>query len=213
MKKSRMLLLVLALLMSFAACGSETPPEPAETAGVPTAQEAEHAAGTDAGGEGIDTDENLLTGDITLPPSFFEGEDMAAFDPDAYAEEQRFQKAVLNSDNSVTVTMTKARHRELLAEMADSLETSFAAMMGAEDTPYIENITHTDDFGEITVDVNRAGYEAVVFELTPFALGMSGMMYQVFTESEPHVEVIVRDADTGDVIHSAVYPDDMDQGE
>jgi hypothetical protein len=36
---------------------------------------------------------------------------MSDFDSDQYAAEQGFTKAVLNEDGSVTVTMTKAKHK------------------------------------------------------------------------------------------------------
>ena len=156
-------------------------------------------------------DENLTTVDITLPATFFEGKDMSTFDPDAYAQEEGYKKAVLNEDGSVTVTMTKAKHKELLKELTSEYETAFAAMVESESTPYIKSIKHSDNFDTFTVEVERAAYDAAAFELTPFTLGFSGMMYQVFSGDEMHVEVTIKDVATGDVIKTVVYPDDMDE--
>ena len=131
---------------------------------------------------------------------------MSDFDPDAYCHEQGFEKAVLNDDGSVTVTMTKAKHEKLLHEMSDSLDASFAEYIGSEDTPYIMGITHSDNFDNIEIIVSRTEYENT-FDVTPFAVAISAMMYQVFLDMDYHVEVSVVDADTGDVINTTVYPD------
>ncbi len=215
MKKLWISLLVVSLVLIVSSCGKNTESDPALPSAAPSeaAEETDAAATepapTDTENQGITTDENLLTVDITLPASLFEDQDMATFDPDAYAEEQGFKKAVLNEDGSVTVTMTKAKYRELLEEMTQSYEESFSEMIESESTPYVKAISHTDDFGTITVDVDRAAYEAGFLDMTPFVVGMTGMMYQVFLDGEPHVEVIMRDADTGETIKSTIYPDDM----
>lgn len=203
--------LSLAMIASLAACsGGGTPPAspPAGTPPVVTAPAASGAPAETPGG-GVQVDEGLLAVEITLPASFFEDTDMTAFDPDQYAEKQGFVSAVLNDDGSVTVKMSKAKHNELLAALTKQCDESFSAMVRAEDSPYIKAITHTDDFSVITAQVDRATYEAEVINFTPFILGMSGMMYQAFTKGSPRIEIIIKDADTGDTITSSVYPDDM----
>jgi hypothetical protein len=199
--------LVVLLLLSVSACGKTK--DSASAPASPEAAAIEAPTPTNTGSQGITTDENLLTVDITLPVFFFQNEDMATFAPDAYAKEQGFKKAVMNDDGSVTVTMTKAKHKEMLKEMETTCEEGFADLVEGESTPYVKAISHTDGFDTITVDVDRAGYEAAVIDLTPFAVGFSGMMYQSFVEGEIRVEVIVRDVDTGETIGTTVYPDDM----
>jgi hypothetical protein len=213
LKKLWTALLIVSLILSLSSCGKGVENSPAQPSAQPPAEteEADTAAPmpADTGSQGITTDENLLTVDITLPASLFEDQDMTTFDPAAYAAEQGFKKAVLNEDGSVTVTMTRAKHKELLEVMTQTYEESFSEMIESESTPYIKAISHTESFGTITVDVDRAAYEAVFLDLTPFAVGMAGMMYQAFLEGEPHVEVVMRDAETGETIRTAVYPDDM----
>lgn len=203
-KKALELLIVLSACFILAGCGGDAnvdvPIEAGDISPVPSA--------TSTGG--VEVDDGLLSVDITLPASMFDGQDMSAFDPDAYAEKQGFQKAVLNEDGSIVVTMSKTKHKELLEQMAAQYNDTFSAMVGAEDTLYIKSIAHTDNFSEIIVEVDRAAYEAENFDLTPFTLGMSGMMYQVFSGDELHVEVIIKDSATGDVITSSIYPDDID---
>lgn len=211
MKKIVSLLLAACITISLlAGCGG-TVPETTAPATIPTSPSVPETTApetTSAQTEalGIDTDENLFTVDITLPASLFEGEDMSEFDTDAYAEENGFIKAVVNEDGSLTVTMTKARHTELLEEMAQSLDESFAAFVEAADTPYIKEITHNDDFSSIEIKVVRADYENT-WDMTSFSVGISAMLYQAFLDVEYHVEVSVIDVDTGDVISAAIYPD------
>ncbi len=198
MKRTFCIGLALVMVLGFSACVSSAK----------TAPDNQEESSTQSK---VVVDENIITVDVTLPATFFEGKDMSTFDADAYTQEQGFKKAVLNDDGSVTVTMTKAKHWEMLEEISNQCDTSFAEMVESENTPYIKNITHSENFNTVTVDVDRAAYEAATFEMTPFTLGLSGMMYQVFSGDDQHVEVTIKDVDTGDVINNIIYPDAMNQ--
>ncbi len=192
------IILALVLILSFAGC-AQTDADPGTTGSTAGSTEGTTEA------QGIEVDENLLTVDITLPASMFEGEDMSTFDADTYADEQGFVSAKVNEDGSVTVTMAKAKYNALLKEMADSLDTAFAEFVNSEDTPYIKEITHNDDFTEVTMKVDRAAYENA-FDFTTFAIGLSVSVYQVFTETESHVDIMLVDADTGETFDTVSYP-------
>ena len=154
----------------------------------------------------INTEEKLFTVEITLPASMFEGEDMSDFDTVEYAKENGFISATLNADGSITITMSKAKHNELLVEMSKSLEDTFSGYVDAADTPYIKEITHNGDFSSIVIKVNKEAYEHA-FDFTAFAVGISAMYYQAFLDMEYHVEVSIVDVDTGDTISTTNYPD------
>lgn len=196
-KKLTSIILSLLLILSFTGCAQS---------GANSTAGNNNGATTESTAAKIDTDEKLLTVDITLPASMFEGQDMSAFDADAYADEQGFLSAKVNEDGSITVTMTKAKHTEMLDEMATSLDTTFAEFVNGEDTAYIKEITHNDDFTTVTMKVDKAAYENA-FDFTPLAIGMSVAMYQAFTETEYHVEISIVDAATGETINSITYPD------
>ncbi len=166
----------------------------------------DNGATTESTAAKIETDEKLLTVDIKLPASLFADEDMTKFDADAYAIEQGFKSAKVNEDGSVTVTMTKAKHKELLKEMADSLDANFKEFVNGENTSYIKEITHNENFTTVTMKVDKAAYENA-FDFTPLAIGMSVAMYQAFIETEYHVEISIVDAATGAAINSITYPD------
>lgn len=196
-KKVTSIILAILLILSFTGCS--------QSAADPTTDNNDVST-TEATSAQIETDEKLLTVEITLPASLFEGEDMASFDTDAYVKEQGLISATVNTDNSVTVTMTKSRHKELLDEMTTSLDTTFAEFVNGEDTAYIKEITHNDDFTAVTMKVDKAAYENA-FDFTPLAIGLSVAMYQAFTETEYHVEISIVDVATGEAINSITYPD------
>lgn len=196
-KKLTSIILALALILSFAGC-TQNDTDPTDGSNSVATEGSTEA-------QGIEVDENLLTVDITLPASLFEGEDMATFDTDAYADEQGFASAKVNEDGSVTVTMTKGKYNELLDEMAASLDTTFAEFVTSEDTPYIKEITHNNDFTAVTMRVDRAAYENA-FDFTTFAIGLSVAMYQAFTETEYHVDITIVDDATGETIDTVTFP-------
>ena len=190
-------LIVLFIIVAMLVCGCSA---------APAAGGDSSGATTESTSSKIETDEKLLTVEIKLPASLFEGEDMTKFDADAYANEQGFKSAKVNEDGSVAVTMTKAKHKELLKEMADSLDASFKELVNGETTPYIKEISHNENFTAVTMKVDKAAYENA-FDFTPLAIGMSVSMYQAFTETEYHVEISIVDAATGAAINSITYPD------
>lgn len=202
MKKLIAMIMALCMVASlFVACGNDTPSTSLDGGNTDTTG----SGSTDTTSSGdIEVDENLLTVEITLPASFFESDE--DFDADTYAQEQGFSSAKVNDDGSVTVTMTKGKYKEMLQEMSDSLDESFAELVGAEDTPYIKEITHNDDFSSVTVKVDREAYENA-FDMTPFVIGLSTMFYQAFLEMEYRCEISIVDAATGSVINTTVYPD------
>lgn len=150
--------------------------------------------------------------EITFPAALFANVDMSTFDADSYAKDNGFLSAAVNSDGSVTVTVSKDQYEEILQETAKSLDETFSKLIEAEDTPYIKDITHSDDFRTVEVNVIRADYEST-FDLTPFVIGISVMTYQAFLGIDPHVEISIVDVDTGDTIHSTVYPDALENAE
>jgi hypothetical protein len=159
---------------------------------------------------GISVDEGILNVEITFPASLLSNTDMSTFDADAYARENGFIKAVVNEDGSITATLSKSRHQEILEEYAAEVNKTFTEMIGSEDTPYITGVTSNSDFTSVIVDVDRIGYESV-FDLTPLAIGFSSMYYQVIAGLELHCEITIRDNVTLETITSVIYPDAWQQ--
>ncbi len=215
MKNICTFLLAAIILLSLTACGSSastTSPAASDNAGNTATVESGEASAEENQSEqqtssgAVQVDDGLLNITITLPSSYFE--DMTDFDPDTYANEQGFKEVVVNEDGSVSITMSKSKHNELMTEMKTSLDQTFMDLVEAEDTPYIKAVTASDGYTTVTVDVDKAGYESA-FDMTPFMIGISAMMYQQYDGSELHCEVIIRDFDSGETLKSIVYPDAM----
>jgi hypothetical protein len=156
----------------------------------------------------ISIDKNLLDIEITFPASLYSDTDMSTFNTEAYVQENRFKKVVVNDDGSLTITMSRSRQKELMEEFVTEIEESFAEMIEAENTPYISNITNEADFRKVIVDVDRVGYESA-FDLTPISIWFEVYFYQSLAGIDYHCEVIVRDMDTKEIIKSLVFPDDL----
>ncbi len=159
----------------------------------------------------VAVDDNLLTVSATLPAVVFRYNDMSDFNTDNYAAENKFIKAVRNNDGSLTITMTKARYKEALAEITASTEKSFSELVGAESTPYIKAVTHTDNYATVTVDVDKDGYDSYWSDVAPFIIGISVISYQSFAGLNQHCELIVRRVDTKEKLESMIFPDAFDQ--
>ncbi len=157
---------------------------------------------------GISIDKGLLNVDITLPPSLFSDTDMSTFDIDAYVKEAGFKKAVINEDGSITATMSKSRHKEILEEFSAEVKQTFNELIGFESTPYITGVTSNSDFTKIIVDVDRVSYESA-FDLTYFAIATPSFFYQAIAGIEYHCEITIRDGATQETINSVIYPDAM----
>jgi len=212
MKNICTFLLAVIMLLSLTACSSstnkESPSASDNTATVEsdeTLSQEDQAEQQTSGGK-VQVDEGLLNVTITLPASYFE--DMTDFSPDTYANKQGFKEVSVNEDGSISITMSKTKHNELMAQMKASLDQAFMELIEAEDTPYIKAITSPDGYTTVIVDVDKAGYESA-FDLTPLAIGSLVMIYQQYNGSELHCEVIIRDVDSGETLNSVVYPDAM----
>jgi hypothetical protein len=224
-------ILIVCLIANLVACSSSPPattqqPAAAAPTNAPTTQPAaaaptntptpqptataEPPKGTPTSTEGgVKVDEGLFDVTITLPSSFFIDEDMSKLDLDAYSREQGFRRTVVNGDGSVSITMSRIKHNQMMAEMKASIDRTFDELVREKNTPYIEAISSTDGYSTVTVDVDKAGYGAAL-DLTPVLVGISAMLYQQFAGTHPHCEIIIKDVDSGAILLSVTYPDALD---
>ena len=144
-----------------------------------------------------------------FPALMFQGMDMTVFNPEEYAADNGFETAVLNADGSMTVTMTQENYDTLLQQAANSIEETVAGYIGGKNTPYIQSVSHTQDYSSFTVDVDRAAYESAIVDKTPMVLGTAAMMYRVLSSGGMRTTITIRDMDTGQTIRTTTYPDDL----
>jgi len=173
-------------------------PEPTQTkTSAPTEQES----------EGVQVDEGLLNVTVTFPASFFE--ELTDFDPDTYTEEQGFKETVVNEDGSITVTMSKRRHNELVDEMETAINETFEEIINSDDAPYVQEITASKDYRTVTVVVEKEAYESA-WDFTPLSIWFSVYFYQMIKGEDYHCEVIIEDIETGETLKTVIYPDALE---
>lgn len=211
-----MVLLLMMTILFLAACSSSSDSK-AEDA-TTNNQEVQDATETEQKdseskeekGQSIGVDKGLFNVEVTLPASFFEGEDIDQAIADAKAE--GVGEVIKNDDGSVTYKMSKATHKEMMAELETSVQESLEEMKISEDFTSIKDVTGNKDYTEFNLVVDQAAYESSFDGFAIFGLGMLGMYYQVFdgTDAEnARVEVTVEDEATGEVIGTSVFPDDL----
>lgn len=211
MKKLIALLAMLALLL--AACGNEK-----TTSEIEVMNESQTASGSTEGEAeeseeegGVNVDKGLFSVEVTLPASFFEGEDVA--ETVANAEKNGFGEATVNDDGSVTYKMSKNKHKEMMAELATSVEETKTELVESGDFPSIKSVETNKDYTSFTINVDRAAYENSFDAFATMSVGVVGSYYQAFNGVKAeNMEVLieVKDVDTGEVINSVVYPEALE---
>lgn len=124
-------------------------------------------------------------------------------------KEDGYLSAVPNTDGSVTLTMTKAKRSEMMAEMKQSIDDNIQKSIGDDGFQSIKEVTYNDDVTEFTVKVDREAFEGSWDGLSALTYAFCGAAYQYYSGvSDPRVVVNYIDADTGEVISTSTYPDD-----
>ena len=161
--------------------------------------------------ESVGVDKGLFNVEVTLPPSFFEGEDIDTAIAEAKAD--GIKEATKNADGSVTYKMSKDKHKEMMSEMEVGVK-EYMDELVTEDYPSIREVTANKEYSTFTMTVDKALYEDSFDGFASMGLGMMGMYYQVFNgvDSEnTKVEINVQDEATSEVFETMVFPDDLEE--
>lgn len=207
MKRIGVLLLLLGLL---AACSSDNQSEnegnnadaEVEDTGV---EEKEQE-------EGIEVDKGLLNVEVTLPASFFEGDDIEEVIAEAKAA--GVSKVTRNEDGSLTYKMSKSKHKEMLGEMEESIIEYVEELENDDDFPSIKEISYKKNFQEFTLKVEREVFENSFDGFATLGLGFTGIYYQVFAGGDLEKDKVIihlQDVSTGENFDSIVYPDALEE--
>lgn len=222
MKKILAMFLALCMLLSMAACGAEeekaleveTPnaeqdvqPTPEQDAEPAPEQDTEPTPEADGGIGDIEVDENLIDVEITLSADYFEGE--TEEDIKAEAQEQGFKDCKVNEDGSVTYTMSKAKHKEMLAQMKSEMGEMLDDMVNGEGkVPAFVSVEYNDNFSVIDIFVDPAVYTPMD-TMYALVLFLVGAYYQAFEgAAEEDVDVVISFIDNTDgetVLDSSSY--------
>lgn len=200
MKKLPTLALALSLSTFLVACGEENEPEMEEPADVEPEQETENDESSEA-------EQDSSTVEITIPADLIDPEDKGTEIEEA--EEAGVSDVEENEDGSITYTMSKEVHDEMMADLSDEINENIDEIK--EDPGYssIEDVTANDSFTEFTLIVNQEEFEKGFDEFASFGLGVLGSYYQLFdgVESEEYnVKVEVEDVDSGEIFDTIEFP-------
>lgn len=155
----------------------------------------------------IEVEENLFTVKLTIPAEYI-GETTQE-ELDAGAQEYGYQ-ITLNDDGSATYLMTKAQHKEMLADLAAQINNSLDELVGSDNYPNFTDIKANSNFTEFTVTTKSTELD-MVESFSVMSFYIYGGMYNIFTGEEvSNIHVDFVNADSGEIISSA---DSSDMGE
>ncbi len=175
-------------------------------------EEKQEGKKTEETGGALEVDIGLLNVEVTIPSTFIEAEDID--NVVAKAKEDGIKDVTKNADGSVTYKMSKAQHKEMMKEMKTNITTYVDELINDEDFTSIQDIKHNATLTEFTVVVDKAAYENSFDGFATLGLAMSGMYYQAFDGTSGdrlNVTVYSKDASTGAIFGTAVYPDVLEE--
>lgn len=216
MKKFAMMLAASGLALAACSSDNTSETEQEEKTGntEEVAQESKTTEETEASkeGEGVNVDKGLFNVEVTIPASFFEGEDLEQVA--ANAEAENVKEAKVNEDGSITYKMSKAQHKEMMAELETSIEDAKNDITESGDYPSIQSIEASKNYDKFTVSVEREAFENSFDGFATMTLGIIGSFYQLYDGAKAdNYEVVIelKDAESGEVFNTITYPEALEE--
>lgn len=209
MKKCLRLLVLTSLFLMISACSSEAGSTNHSSQGEDKIEEVNQSAE-----QSIKVDKKLLNVEVTLPAMFVEkgeemGEVLKLTDED---KENGISKKVENADGSITFTMSKAKHKEMLQEMQTGAEDVINELLNDENFTSFKELTFDKKLRNLKVSVNREAFENSFDGFGVLGLVFYSLFYQVLdgrTEEEIQMDVTYIDVLNQEVFDTARFPDDI----
>jgi len=179
----------------------EAPPPESETEKVVEEDMAEDK------GESIEVDKGIFSVEITLPASFFEGQDVSDISNELKDDDIN---VTINDNDSVTYKMSKSKHNEFMDELNKNQIEYIEEIKNSEDYKSIKDITHNKTFSKIVLLVDQEAFENSFDGFAAFGLGITSLYYQLFNGVSPEdykVTIYFKNVETGEIFGDVVYPD------
>lgn len=216
--KKKLLALAFASTLILGACaGEDTDTENNRNADENQEDVSEDRDNEENNNEGVEVDKKLVNVEITLPATLLELDENEEIDIDEMKEEAKengIKDVELNDNNSVTYTMSKSTHRELLAEMEKEVEETIEETIDSEDFSSIKDIKANKNYDKYEVLVDKEAYENSFDGFGILGVAFTSMYYQLFEGVNPEdYEVIIEleDEESGEIFDTIVYPDALDE--
>lgn len=205
----KLLILPLTLLLGFllVACSQDK-----ESDSGKKTDNSENTAEETSKEESLKVDKGLLNVEVTIPASFYEGQDIDKAITEA--KKEGIKEAIKNDDGSVTYKMSKSVHKKMMKELEESVLETVEEIKTSDDFTSIKDVTYNKSFTEFTLTVNKEEFESSFDAMASMGLAIVGMYYQLFGGTDPEkfkVTVIFKDESNGEVINTVVYPDDLNE--
>ena len=195
--------LFLVPLFILSACGNDE-----------KSKDKEDVSKNDGETQSVEVDKGLLNVEITLPAAFIDEEEENHEKMIADAKADGVKDVIVNDDGSLTYKMSKAKHKEMLAEMETGLLETIDEIKDGEDFVSIKDVKYNKSFSEFTLVVDQEMFENSFDSFASMGIGMSAMFYQLFTGAgvdDLKVTIDIKDEESGEVIETVVYPDEFDE--
>lgn len=181
-----------ALALCLTACGGGA----ASSAAVVS----DAAASTSAGEDGLNVEKNIFSVTLTYPASMVdEGTTQDSLNNEISGIDG-IKSATLNEDGSVTYIMTKAYHKQIMDDMAQTIDESMAEMVSSEDYPNFTKVEANEDYTVFTVTTKSKAL-SLDESLSLLQFYTEGAFYNVVSGNDAdsiHVDFV--NADTGEII-------------
>ncbi|WP_231514929.1 hypothetical protein [Oceanobacillus salinisoli] len=218
------LLILFALMLFLAACGGneetvESTNENESDNQVESAESEDNVEETDKmkekdSEESVEVDKGLMNVEVTIPSTLFETQNQDIDQVIADAKESGIKEVIENNDGSLTYKMSKSKHKEMMADLENQLNTTIEEVKNSEDFVSIQDVNSDKSFSEFTMSVDQEAFENSFDGFAALSLGISGMLYQLFDGVDPEnykVTIFVENVDTGEVFDTITYPEDLEQ--
>lgn len=163
--------------------------------------------------DSVEVDKGLLTVEVTIPASFYEGEDVNVEEIITEAEKDGVKKVTKNEDGSLTYKMSKSQHKKMLKDMESEIQQTIKEIESNEDFTSIDSIKSNQSYDEFTLSVNQSEYENSMDGFATLGLAMQSMFYQLFSgvdEEDYQVTIHLKNKNTSKVFDTVVYPDALE---
>ena len=150
---------------------------------------------------------------LTLPKKFFEEQTEEEIREDADGEE--IKEVEINDDGSVTYTLSKERHKEIVDDFKTEIDQAVEDIQNDEDYPSIKKIEMKNDYAAYDIYVDRTTFENSMDMLATITLYIGSSYYQGFSGYGDQIKVTLNyyDDATKELMQSVVLPDDLDEVE
>ena len=131
-------------------------------------------------------------------------------DIDLFCKENNYESCVIDEQaQTFTVTMNALTHDMMLINVGIQSIKNIANSIESEKYPFFKELNkYNDDFSEITVLVDKAGYTAEGTDKEGFMAFIAGcgIYYQLYTpESDYSCKVVVQDKESGEILDAKLF--------